>query len=179
MGIMKSIVAEVLPGGAAAIRPAPESSETVHQNEVNGVERHPASEGRAGGCRCGAVRFSVQGEPIRAGLCHCADCRKFSGAPYTFFAVWPREAFTCSGEFATFEGRSFCPACGSRVFSLRDDETEIMVGSLDEAPGTVVPGYELWVWRRESWMQSLPWADQFQGDRKAEVAGWREPFVET
>ena len=39
-----------------------------------------------GGCLCGAVRFSVAG-PLRDVLiCHCAECRRWTGAPGTFTA---------------------------------------------------------------------------------------------
>jgi hypothetical protein len=55
---------------------------------------------------------------------------------------------------------------GGRVFSLREDEVEIMLGSLDQAPGELAPEYELWIGRREEWLQSLPWATQFQHDRE-------------
>jgi hypothetical protein len=120
---------------------------------------------RNGGCLCGAVRFWVEGQPIRAGVCHCLDCRKVSGSFFSAFAVWPCNAFDATGEFGTYEGRSFCRICGGRVFSLSDDEAEIMLGSLDDAPGDVVPEYELWIGRRENWIEQLPWADQFQHDR--------------
>jgi len=79
---------------------------------------------RTGGCLCGAVAYRVEGEPLRVGLCHCADCRKSSGSAFVFFAVWPRQAFSHNGEIATFAGRSFCAACGSRLFCLRDDEAD-------------------------------------------------------
>ena len=52
-----------------------------------------------------------------------------------------------------------------RVFSIRDDEAEIMLGSLDQAPGELAPEYELWIGRREMWMQALPWTTQFEYDR--------------
>ncbi|MGO7748595.1 GFA family protein, partial [Rhizobium ruizarguesonis] len=29
---------------------------------------------RTGSCLCRAVAYSVEGEPLRTGLCHCADC---------------------------------------------------------------------------------------------------------
>ena len=133
---------------------------------------HP-SQVRTGGCKCGAVRFQISGEPVRAGLCHCADCRKFSGSAFTFFAVWPRQSFDSSGEHAVFEGRSFCPRCGSRVFSLTADEAEVMVGALDAAPSDLIPTYEIWVPRREQWLHNLPWADQYAGDRTDEPGNWR------
>jgi hypothetical protein len=130
---------------------------------------------RVGGCLCGAVRFTVTGEPLRVGICHCTDCRKTSGSAFTLFGVWTRAAYEGRGELATFNGRSFCPKCGSRVVHLRDDEAEIMIGSLDNAPTDLAPSYELWVKRREDWLQHLPWADQFVEDRTDEGGDWRQP----
>ena len=46
---------------------------------------------RRGGCRCGKVRYTVSGEPLRTGLCHCTSCRKESGSLYTAYAVWPQK----------------------------------------------------------------------------------------
>jgi hypothetical protein len=90
------------------------------------------------------------------------DCRKVSGSFFSAFAIWSRNAFEATGEFGTYDGRSFCRTCGGRVFSLSNDEAEIMLGSLDDAPGNVTPGYELWIGRREEWLEPLPWAEQFQ-----------------
>jgi hypothetical protein len=118
-----------------------------------------------GGCLCGRVRFTVSGRPLRTGLCHCLDCRKASGSFFTPFAVWPISAFQSTGEMKTFAMRQFCPECGSRIAWLRSDEAEIMLGSLDAAPGDLPPSYELWTIRREGWIHALPWADQFEGDR--------------
>jgi hypothetical protein len=117
----------------------------------------------------------VEGEPLRIGLCHCLDCRKTSGSAFVIFGVWPRNAYQGTGEVNAHQGRSFCPCCGSRVVSLRDDEAEIMLGSLDDAPGDLIPQYELWVKRRENWLHNLPWADQFAEDRIDEGGDWRQP----
>ena len=119
---------------------------------------------RTGSCLCGAVAYEVEGEPLRVGLCHCADCRKSSGSAFVFFAVWPRPAFSHGGEIASFAGRSFCPVCGSRLFCLRDDEAEIRLGSLDSPPTDLAPGYEVWIKRRELWLHPLSGADQFAED---------------
>ncbi len=100
---------------------------------------------RSGACLCGEVTYEVMGEPMRSGLCHCADCRKESGSVFVTFAVWPRRAFTCAGDVATFQGRSFCPACGARLFCLTDEEAEIRLGSLDDAPMGMLPGSHLLV----------------------------------
>ena len=36
-----------------------------------------------GGCLCGAVRDECAGDPSQASYCHCDDCRKATGGPYT------------------------------------------------------------------------------------------------
>lgn len=120
---------------------------------------------RSGGCLCKQVRYEVAGEPLRIGLCHCADCRKESGSMFVTFALWPRDAFSATGEFATHEGRSFCPRCGARLFCMGGELVEIRVGSLDDAPTGLEPGYEIWVKRREHWLKPLPGAPQYQEDR--------------
>jgi hypothetical protein len=119
---------------------------------------------RTGGCLCGRVQYEVRGEPMRTGLCHCADCRKESGSVFATFAIWPRAAFSSTGDVAVFQGRSFCPTCGSRLFNLSDDEAEIRVGGLDVAPTALRPTSEIWVKRREPWLAPLPACQQFDGD---------------
>lgn len=51
-----------------------------------------------GGCHCGAVRITLVAEPKRVGLCHCLDCRKRQGSALHFFAVFPAESATVTGE---------------------------------------------------------------------------------
>jgi hypothetical protein len=121
---------------------------------------------RSGSCLCGGVQFSVMGDPLRVGLCHCKDCRKAGGSVYSAFAVWPLEAFGTSGIVNVYGGRSFCPTCGGRVSAVGDSEVEVMIGSLDVAPTEgLEPGYELWIGRREHWLQPLPGTRQFEHDR--------------
>jgi len=42
-----------------------------------------------------------------------------------------------------------------------------MVGALDLAPSDIIPGYELWIGRREPWLMDLQWAEQFEHDRES------------
>ncbi|MET3585429.1 hypothetical protein ABID21_001538 [Pseudorhizobium tarimense] len=102
---------------------------------------------------------------MRVGLCHCADCRKESGSAFVTFAIWPAHAFESSGEITTFNGRGFCPSCGSRLFNPGDGEVEIRVGSFDMAPTDLAPEYELWVKRRETWLHPIKDLPQFEEDR--------------
>ena len=117
-----------------------------------------------GGCRCGAVRFEVQGEPLQVGLCHCTDCRRETGSTFLYYADWPRERFSVTGHYATYEGRSFCPQCGAPLFHLSDAHAEIVLGALDQAPANLIPTREGWIKRREPWLAPVPGAGQFAED---------------
>ncbi|MDF1749561.1 MAG: GFA family protein [Alphaproteobacteria bacterium] len=118
----------------------------------------------AGGCLCGKVRFVASGQPYRVGLCHCMDCRKHHGAPFHASAIFPQDAVTITGETNDFEGRFFCPHCGSSVFSRIEDEIEVNLGSLD-MPDQFQPSYELWTIRRESWLPAFANLKGYDRDR--------------
>ncbi|WP_460137889.1 GFA family protein [Pseudomonas sp. S2_A10] len=120
-----------------------------------------------GGCLCGDVRFEASGEPYRVGLCHCLDCRKIHGALFHASAIFPEDAVTISGETHEYQGRHFCPRCGSSVFNRSGDEVEVSLGALD-APDQLKPTYESWIVRRESWLPDFPLARHYRGDREGE-----------
>jgi len=125
-------------------------------------------EGRTGGCLCGAVRYSVRGEPLHVARCHCADCRKESGSAFSVYAQWPLEAFELTGEIASYDSRGFCGRCGSRLLDLsgvEDGIIEIRLGGLDDAPFELMPLTEIWVKRRESWIPPVDGAAQHEGSR--------------
>lgn len=130
----------------------------------------------AGGCLCGAVRFLASGSPFRVGICHCMDCRKHHGALFHASAIFPQEAVTISGELRNYQGRCFCPRCGSSVLSRSGDEVEINLGSLD-APDRFRPTYELWTIRREAWLPPFPLDGHYERDRtsqsRTEDPEWR------
>jgi hypothetical protein len=120
---------------------------------------------RTGGCLCGAIRYSLEGEPFHVGRCHCGDCRKESGSTYTIYGQWPRDAFAVEGEYATYDGRSFCPRCGSSLFTLEDEAAEVRLGSLDDAPFELRPEAEIWIKRREPWLHEVEGAAQHRENR--------------
>jgi len=119
-----------------------------------------------GGCLCGNVRFETSGAPYRVGLCHCIDCRKHHGALFHASAVFPQDAVTVTGETADYEGRIFCPRCGSSLLGISGDEIEVNLGALD-ATDQFQPTYELWTVRRESWLPSFPLAKHYERDRES------------
>ncbi|MGY4397711.1 hypothetical protein ACVWZA_002908 [Sphingomonas sp. UYAg733] len=120
-----------------------------------------------GGCLCGNVRIVASGQPYRVGLCHCLDCRKHHGALFYAAAIFPEDAVTIEGETSNYGTRFFCSRCGSSVFARSGDEVEVYLGSLD-APDQLVPTYECWTVRRESWLPAFPLARGYERDREAE-----------
>ena len=123
-----------------------------------------------GGCQCGKVRLLASGPPYRVGLCHCLDCRKHHGALFYASAIFPQESVEIDGTTAEYDGRHFCPCCGSSVFAHSDNEIEVHLGALD-SPDQLIPTYESWVLRRESWLSPVPQARQYQRDRDDNCRG--------
>lgn len=120
-----------------------------------------------GSCLCGKVRFVAMGRPYRVGLCHCLDCRKHHGALFHASAIFPEDAVAIEGETRDYQGRFFCPHCGSSVFSRSGDEVEVSLGALD-APDQLAPSYELWTIRRESWLPAFPLKRHYERDRETD-----------
>ena len=81
------------------------------------AERH------TGTCSCGAVSIEVIGPPLQMGYCHCANCRRYSGAPFVAFALWKNENLkvTSGNEFlgryksSDMTVRGFCRKCGTHL----------------------------------------------------------------
>lgn len=76
-----------------------------------------------GTCYCGAVAIETTGAPLEMGYCHCANCRRYSGAPLSAFSLWKPESLklTRGAEFlgryksSDFSDRRFCTKCGSHI----------------------------------------------------------------
>ncbi len=117
-----------------------------------------------GGCQCGAVRVTATGAAKRVGICHCLECRKQHGAAFYAAAAFDPTAVEITGKTASYNGRSFCPTCGSSVFAESDGEVEIHLGTLDE-PNQLTPTYELWTIRREDWLPDFPNTQKYKRDR--------------
>ena len=78
-----------------------------------------------GSCFCGAVRFTLTGEPAAMGYCHCESCRSWSASPVNAFTLWkPAALRVTQGEenIATYNKtprsyRQWCRRCGGHVFT--------------------------------------------------------------
>lgn len=114
---------------------------------------------RSGGCRCGAVRFRAEGEPLWVGHCHCSDCRGVTASPFTTYAGYRSDqvAFTKTSPktFTSSPGatRGFCGACGTPISFTGErwpGETHLFVCTFDEPQG-LKPALHVQV------AQQLPW----------------------
>jgi hypothetical protein len=117
-------------------------------------------------CQCGDLRVSAQGEPLRVGICHCLDCRRHHGALFYAAAVFAQAVVAVRGTAQAYEGRHFCPRCGSSVFARSGDEIEIHLGAM-EGGEVLVPHYELWTVRRIAWLPEFPGMDQVPRNRES------------
>ena len=78
-----------------------------------------------GSCFCGAVQFSVSGEPVAMGYCHCQSCRQWSASPVNAFTLWqPGSLKVTQGadNIDTFNKtprsfRKWCKTCGGHLFT--------------------------------------------------------------
>ena len=79
----------------------------------------------SGSCFCGAVTVQVSGPPVTEGLCHCKDCRSWSGTPMTAYALWPDpmvEVSKGADKLKTFSRngstqRVHCGDCGALIMA--------------------------------------------------------------
>jgi hypothetical protein len=115
-----------------------------------------------GGCLCRALRYEAQGEPLYAGHCYCADCRKASGSGFVPFMGFASHAVRFTGQSLQFTSRAangrnavrnFCPICGSLVHGGRvgkDDSFTIYAGTLDD-PACFHPKIAIFTRNRPAW----------------------------
>ena len=127
-----------------------------------------------GGCACGAIRYETTAEPIVMFHCHCRDCQRASGGPFTSFVIVPAEAFRFSQGSLRFHDspshrggkthRGFCADCGSPILAKTDanpDIVAIRTASLDDA-SWFNPQMDVWTSDAHPWDQMNPALPKFE-----------------
>lgn len=113
-----------------------------------------------GGCLCGGVRYQVSGPVSNLCFCHCASCRRASGAPMVPWGTFVRENFRLTrGSLTEYRSspavmRGFCPACGTSLtyrHEARAREIDVTLATLDD-PTLLAPQVHVWVGDKLPWV---------------------------
>jgi len=126
-----------------------------------------------GGCYCMKVRYAIQladPDEARTSICHCPNCKKFTGGSFGITIKIPKSGFTVtSGEeiirtheadngAGTLLHREFCGECGSGLLEFGANAGEfiyVFYGTLDH-PTSLPPKGEFFCSRRDGWMPEIP-----------------------
>ena len=124
-----------------------------------------------GGCRCGAIRYQIEGEAAHHALCHCRDCQMGSGAPMVAWSAYRSADFRVTqGEPVVFNGsgasfRHFCSTCGTPLFFVNEEAlpgvVDVQTVTLDD-PDAVAPQAQIQTAERRKWMVDLDALPQFE-----------------
>ncbi|GAA5855224.1 hypothetical protein JCM8547_008992 [Rhodosporidiobolus lusitaniae] len=142
-----------------------------------------------GGCFCGAVRYKIElekpDEEAQSALCHCLNCKRFTGADYGHNISLPLSSLTytigtdprgtCAFPDSLLKThtrssgavRWFCRTCGTGVAEVTKDEMDdkryVFAGTLDDPEASIaVPESETFTTRRASWLKPVEGADQME-----------------
>ncbi|KAF4760778.1 hypothetical protein HAV15_006922 [Penicillium sp. str.  len=134
-----------------------------------------------GGCFCGKVRIEYVGQPLASALCHCIDCRKLTGAPYSYNFIIKTADLKVSGSPKEVPKTSdsgnaiknyFCPDCGTPLFGRKtnpngdSEETTVVRAGIFDDKGILnerTPVVEIYTKQRLNWVSPIEGADQFSG----------------
>ena len=132
----------------------------------------------SGKCQCGLVRYRMPEAVRRHSLCHCADCRKASGAPAVDWALTATDELEIKGAPRTYQSseqgrRFFCDQCGTGLFytnqTIFPGMTDVQSATLDD-PDALPLQAQIQTAERIAWMadlHALPAFDRYPGPAEA------------
>lgn len=119
------------------------------------------------GCLCGAVRFTIDAEPMAARTCWCRLCQYLGGGTATANVCFPADKVSWTGEIRYHDGvadsgnamrRGFCPTCGTPLTSealARPHLIFLRIGTLDD-PNLIGPQATIWTSQAPEWARFNP-----------------------
>lgn len=126
-----------------------------------------------GGCACGAIRYESSAKPVLMLHCHCRDCQRASGGPFSSYVIVPKEAFKLTKGSPRFHDspseaggqthRGFCPDCGAPIVVNADAAPQfaaVRTASLDDPSGFILQ-MDVWTCDAHSWDQMNPALPKF------------------
>ena len=131
------------------------------------------SDKQLGGCRCGKAKYEIDLTAAKTLNCHCLDCQRHLGAPYSVFTVVPSSQFRWLQKpigcvsFSDKAERLFCSNCGTYLKwegKGCEFEAEINAMTLDN-PSVLKIDEEIYTRSRLSWVNPVESATQYQAGR--------------
>ena len=121
-----------------------------------------------GSCHCGALTYEAELNLENVVICHCTDCQRLSGSAFRTVAMTESGAFKFltgkpktyvkSGDSGQKRVQTFCPDCGSPIYSTSVGEGPkvygVRLGTVDQRD-QIVPNKQKWIGSSHSWTQEI------------------------
>jgi hypothetical protein len=120
-----------------------------------------------GGCHCGFISYNAEADPEKTAICNCTDCQRLSGSAFRTVVPIDSSAFRLkgtptiyvkTGESGNKREQSFCPRCGSPIYSAPPIEGPrtlfLRVGTINQR-NRFVPRSRLWARSQQSWIEGV------------------------
>ena len=117
-----------------------------------------------GGCRCGAVRYTLATDSLPPTYaCHCLHCQTTSGSAFGQHALLPQGMIAVTGPLVSYEHdgtagftsrQHVCGDCHTRIYnenSAMPGMVVVRAGTLD-ASNLLDPIAHIWVKRKQAWL---------------------------
>jgi hypothetical protein len=130
-----------------------------------------------GGCHCGHVTYEAEIDPDKIVICHCTDCQRLTGSAYRVTALTstgnlrltanPPKVYTKHGDNGRPRLQSFCPECGSPLFTSGEGPdaatTGIRVGTIHQRR-ELKPSRQIWCRSALPWINDVHCLPGVEGD---------------
>ncbi|MCW1382005.1 GFA family protein [Novosphingobium sp. KCTC 2891] len=129
----------------------------------------------AGGCGCGAVRYTATDGGFLPYACHCTGCQTRQGSSFALNQQVPAAGLvvdgdTISGTVLSVSGARVthhaCPLCLTRLYTVSDRRPAlptIRTGTRDDSAG-VVPAFHIWTRHKQPWIVLPPGVPAFSAE---------------
>ena len=117
-----------------------------------------------GGCHCRLVRYVCTREPRNTFFCHCGDCQRTTGSPFSVELMISSDSFEIHGELNSYAvtgdsgqlvHRRFCPNCGSGLYLVGEADPGwifLKAGTLDDATW-LQPDMHIYTTAKQPWVE--------------------------
>ncbi len=121
-----------------------------------------------GGCHCGYIAYEAEADPAKALICHCTDCQTLSGSAFRT-VLFTREGsfklrsgelkiYVKTGESGTARPQSFCPQCGTPIYSTTAGEGpkvhSLRLGTVRQR-NQFIPRLQVWSRSAQHWINEI------------------------